>query len=335
MVTRSPREDIFDERFILMVFCRGTSGCQTSLPVGCVSRISDTIYFPPFPFSDRHRTRFFRTSPTLHQKLLLPITTKMLRRTFMSTSSAAVALALITSTGAFAPPASTFTKPESPSTSFLSAFLPDLLTADATEEVLTAADYARREFWFYFFAGSGAGGIGIAQLPKIFQQADEARAKIGEGSSRGGASLDAGPLVGIYYDTEISKEDVADAIDKAPTAEFISSRSTSANYMASKGYIEQGDFLKEMEAKGCNPLASYILFNAISSGKGGVVSPVVYDDTLAAYREGSTSAGDVASAFSSDLNKFLAVKVAAFFGLVICLLVDLGFIASAGVTAWL
>ena len=249
-------------------------------------------------------------------------------------SSAAVAL--ISSTGAFAPPASTFTKRDkSPSTSLSVAFLPDLLTADATEEVLTAADYARREFWFYFFAGSGAGGIGIAQLPKIFQQAGEARAKIGEGNTRGGASLDAGPLVGIYYDTEISKADVADAIEKAPTAEFISSRSTSANFMASKGYIEQRDFLKEMEAKGCNPLASYILFNAISSGKGGVVSPVVYDDTLAAYREGSGSAGDVASAFVGDLNKFLFVKVAAFFGLVICLLVDLGFIASAGVEAFL
>ena len=62
----------------------------------------------------------------------------------------------------------------------------------------------------------------------------------GTGSTRGGAALDAGPLVGIYYDNEISSEDVADAIQKAPTAEFISGRSESLNYMASKGVSKIG-----------------------------------------------------------------------------------------------
>ena len=47
--------------------------------------------------------------------------------------------------------------------------------------------------------------------------------------------------------------------------------------MASKGYIEVRDFIKEMGEKNCNPLASYVVFDAISSGKGGVVSPIVYD----------------------------------------------------------
>jgi len=156
----------------------------------------------------------------------------------------------------------------------------------------------------------------------------------GTGSTRGGAALDAGPLVGIYYDNEISSEDVADAIQKAPTAEFISGRSESLNYMASKGYIVQGDFIKEMDAKKCNPLASYAIYDAISSGKGGVVSPKDYEDKLSAYREGS-SAGDVASLFLGDLNKFLAVKVIAFFGLVTCLLVDFGLIAKTGIEGFL
>lgn len=163
----------------------------------------------------------------------------------------------------------------------------------------------------------------------MFREADIARAAAGTGPTRGGAELNAGPLVGIYYDSEISEDDLADAIQKAPTAEFISSRSESLNYMASKGYIEVRDFIKEMEAKKCNPLASYVVFDAISAGKGGVVSPVVYEDKLAAYREEGASAGGLASSFAGDLNNFLAVKVGAFIALVFCLLVDVGFVSRA------
>jgi hypothetical protein len=88
-----------------------------------------------------------------------------------------------------------------------------------------------------------------------------------------------------------------------------------------------------MEAKNCNPLASYVLYDAISSGKGDVVSPVVYDDKLASYRQGA--AGGIADLFIGDLNRFLAVKVGAFLGLVFCLLVDFGFIAKAGIEGFL
>jgi hypothetical protein len=147
--------------------------------------------------------------------------------------------------------------------------------------------------------------------------------------------LDAGPLLRVYYNNEISAKDVGNAIAKAPSSEYISSRSQSKNYMASKGYIERRDFIKEMEEKGCNPLANYVLYDAISAGKGDVVSPVVYDDKLAAYREGSLSDGSVAGSFVGDLNGFLAVKVGAFLGLVFCLLVDFGFIANAGIEGFL
>ena len=61
-----------------------------------------------------------------------------------------------------------------------------------------------------------------------------ARDAAGTGPTRGGAALNAGPLVGLYYDNEISQEDITDAMQKAPTAEFISSRSESVNYFASK-----------------------------------------------------------------------------------------------------
>lgn len=44
-----------------------------------------------------------------------------------------------------------------------------LLLSD--EALSPAVEAARQKFWFYFFAGSGAGGIGIAQLPAIFRDA--------------------------------------------------------------------------------------------------------------------------------------------------------------------
>lgn len=248
--------------------------------------------------------------------------------------AAVVALALLSSsTNAFVSP-STSAK-ASRSTSSLPAlpeFLDGFLASDETLSPVVEA--ARQKFWFYFFAGSGAGGIGIAQLPNMFNEAAVSRATAGTGPTKGGAALNAGPLVGLYYDTEISESDVADAIQKAPTAEFISSRSESLNYMASKGYIEVRDFIKEMSAKKCNPLASYVLFDSISSGKGGVVSPVVYEEKLAAYRE-EAPAGGLASSFAGDLNNFLAVKVGAFFGMIFCLLVDVGFIANAGIAGFL
>ena len=187
---------------------------------------------------------------------------------------------------------------------------------------------ARQKFWFYFFAGSGAGGIGISQLPAIFRDASSARAVAGTGPTLGGEALNAGPLLGVYYDNEISAKDVSQAIQKAPTSEFISKRSQSINYMASKGYIDRRDFIREMEGKGCNPLASYAVYDAISAGKGDLVNPEVFDEKLAVYRAGS-AAGEVAGTFAGDLNGFLAVKVGAFLGLLFCLFIDVGFIANA------
>ena len=206
---------------------------------------------------------------------------------------------------------------------------------------------ARGKFWFYFLAGSGAGGIGLAQVPAVFRDASSARAASaakrtprGGGGAGGGGSattLDAGPFVRLYYDSEIYAEDLVDAIRRAPTSQYISGRSTSKNFMATRGYIERGDFAKEMDTKDCDPLASYVLFDAISAGKGGVVSPVVYDEKLEAYREGTVAGWGkaVASSFAVDMNVFLAVKLGAFVGLVFCLFVDFGLVAKNGITGFL
>ena len=242
-----------------------------------------------------------------------------------------VVLLLAATTCSFAPSRSTSPTKTKSSSSAIYFELPTHLLSDLSPEV----EGARAKFWFYFFAGSGAGGIGLAQLPSMFNEAAAARETASIGSpTKGGEALNAGPLVSLYYDNDISVADVSDAISKAPTADFISSNSQSVNFMASKGYIDKNDFIREMSNKGCNALASYSVFDAISSGKGGIVSPVVYDQRLENYRQGSGE-GEVASSFVTDLNGFLAVKVGAFVGLVFCLLVDFGLVAKAGIEGFL
>mmetsp|Transcript_17512 Transcript_17512/g.35648 ORF Transcript_17512/g.35648 Transcript_17512/m.35648 type:complete len:272 (+) Transcript_17512:73-888(+) len=207
-----------------------------------------------------------------------------------------------------------------------------LLNDEAISTISPAVEAARQKFWFYFFAGSGAGGIGISQLPAIFRDASSARSSAGTGHSLGGEALNAGPLLSLYYDNIISVKDVIQAIEKAPNAEFITKRSQSVNYLASKGYIDRRDFIREMvEGKKCNPLASCAVYDAISAGKGDLVSPDVYDEKLAVYR----GEGGVGTKFVGDLNGFLAVKVGAFLALVFCLIIDFGFIAKAGIEGFL
>lgn len=189
------------------------------------------------------------------------------------------------------------------------------------DTALTAAEAAA--------AAARGSGIGAAQLPNVFRDANEARATIGTGASKGGPEL-TGPLLRCYYGSGgISEADLADVIEKAPSAEFISKRSTSDSYLANRGYIFKGDFVEQLAAKKCNPFATCVVFDAICGGKGVGVSPVVYEDRLASYREGSSSKGDVARTFAGDLNGFVTVKAAGFLGLAFCLLVDVGFVAKA------
>jgi len=258
---------------------------------------------------------------------VLTRTTMPSNRPFLYTLAA---LLLAANTCAFAPSKSSPSLTKSSTAIYYD--LNDLPTHLLSGELVEGS---QAKFYGYFAAGSGAGGIGLAQLPSMFNEAAAARESASAGSpTKGGPALNAGPLVSLYYDNEISLADVSDAISKAPTADFISSNSQSVNFMASKGYIDKNDFIREMNKKGCNALATYSVFDAISSGKGGIVSPVVYDERIEKYRQES-GAGEVASSFVTDLNGFLAVKVGAFIGLVVCLLVDFGLVAKAGIEGFL
>jgi len=71
---------------------------------------------------------------------------------------AALLVLLSSSSNAFAPSTKASSSKVSISSTSLSAFpVPDFLQSDET--LSPAIEAARTKFWFYFFAGSGAGGV--------------------------------------------------------------------------------------------------------------------------------------------------------------------------------
>ena len=186
---------------------------------------------------------------------------------------------------------------------------------------------ARGEFYFFFFAGSGAGGIGLAQIPRIYGELKGIRDLAGEGPSEGGEPVNAG-LSSIFYPT-MYRKDVEKVIAKVPSTATISAQGTSTSYLASKGYIDQSDFVASL--KQCNPLASYALFEALSGGSGSVVSPDVLEENLAKYR----SASDPVAAFVSDLQSASLTKLGAYGGLGFLLFIVFALIIESGISAFL
>ena len=139
------------------------------------------------------------------------------------------------------------------------------------------------QFYFLFFAGSGAGGIGLLQIPRIAKEltlirelaAQEKRlteakaAKTTKTTNKpNSGSLSTGnPLVRLLYPSALSVKNIQQVIAKVPKADIINQKGSSTSYFASRGYIVQDDFLQSL--KGCNsPYAAYALFQAITEGKG-------------------------------------------------------------------
>ena len=186
---------------------------------------------------------------------------------------------------------------------------------------------AKGEFYFFFFAGSGAGGIGLAQIPRIYGELKGIRDLAGEGPSEGGEVVNAG-ISAIFYPT-MYRKDVEKVIAKVPPTAAISAQGTSTSYLASKGYIDQMDFVASL--KQCNPLASYALFEALSGGSGSVVSPDVLEENLAKYR----LASDPVAAFASDLQSASLTKLGAYGGLGFLLFIVFALIIESGISAFL
>ena len=101
---------------------------------------------------------------------------------------------------------------------------------------------ARGEFVFFFFGGSGAIGIGGAQIPKILAGYDELKALKG-GPSKGGDTVSTVTTFG--YPEDLKKDDLLAIINKTPPVETLQKLGAgSKSYMASLGYVERDTFLK-------------------------------------------------------------------------------------------
>ena len=256
------------------------------------------------------------------------------------TTLRSAATALFLAVALIAPQTLAFTAPQINariSSSSLNVIPPELhdasILADSSSQMLSRLtqemdkETARGEFYFFFFAGSGAGGIGLAQIPRIYGELKGIRDLAGEGPSEDGEPVNAG-LSSIFYPT-MYRKDVEKVIAKVPSTATISAQGTSTSYLASKGYIDQLDFIASL--KQCNPLASYALFEALSGGSGSVVSPDVLEENLAKYR----SASDPVAAFVSDLQSASLTKLGAYGGLFFLLFIVFALIIESGISAFL
>jgi len=151
---------------------------------------------------------------------------------------------------------------------------------DAAATADAIAETARGEFFFFFFAGSGAGGIGVLQLPKFLKYITDNRSLDGVGPTNGGETIDTG-IASLVYPT-LYQSDVAAILEKLPAAETIVARGNSNGYLASKGYVVRDDYYSALE--GCNPLSKSATFDALTRGKGDVLSPIEFGESLAKYR---------------------------------------------------
>lgn len=125
----------------------------------------------------------------------------------------------------FVPPTST-SRNIFKSTSNLRAIHPEISNAlSSSSHYLSSllvkqidADNAKAQFFFLFGAGSGAGGIGLAQLPKITKELSFIKILSEAGPSEGGETINTNPVVSLLYPKKLSVKDVQKAIAKIPSA---------------------------------------------------------------------------------------------------------------------
>ena len=79
----------------------------------------------------------------------------------------------------------------------------------------TAPDQAKAEFFFFFFGGSGALGIGGAQVPKLFKEWKRIQVLAG-GTTLGGEDLSINPIATLQYPEALREADIMQIIADMP-----------------------------------------------------------------------------------------------------------------------
>jgi hypothetical protein len=124
-------------------------------------------------------------------------------------------------------------------------------------------DQAFKEFVFFFFGGSGALGIGAAQVPKLLAENDKRKALAG-GPTKGGEALDLNPVAASAYPEPLRVADVKEIMTNLPSVEKILNAGPKSSYMATMGYLER-DGLNAC-LPNANPVVLCAVFDCISGG---------------------------------------------------------------------
>lgn len=184
---------------------------------------------------------------------------------------------------------------------------------------------AQGEFYFFFFGGSGALGIGFAQVPKVLKEYSDLKERLNS-PTLGGEDYKSNPISTFGLPAPLKVKDIEYIIANLPTVDQISKKGKKETYMAKVGYLERQAF--DDCFPNANRLALYAAFEGLSAGAGSFMAPNEYLERSTAWKK------DGIAGFEADLFKSSAKKLSAYsvFAFLIFLVLDL--IVESGVNAF-
>lgn len=186
---------------------------------------------------------------------------------------------------------------------------------------------AKGEFFFFFFGGSGALGIGLAQLPKLIGEWNRIQ-DLKDGPTLGGEEMSLSPIATIGYPESVKTSDIQKIIDEMPPVQTIVDNGPKRNYFATLGYIEREGFVNSFDDK-TNPVALQAAFDALGKGGGEMANPTDFQTIFDGWKESGLD-GFKSDLLSAQLRKYSAYFV---FFFLIALVLDL--VVESGTNAFL
>lgn len=186
---------------------------------------------------------------------------------------------------------------------------------------------AKGEFFFFFFGGSGALGIGGAQIPKLLEEYNNVQKLGGSDITQGGPDLEASGLATIGYPEKLKQADIQQIIDEMPDMQVVLDAGPKRNFLAKQGYLEREGLAAALPQ--CNPLALYAVFDAMSKGGGDMANPAEAAEAYKNWKDNGLQA------FASDLTSANGRKYAAFGVFFFLIFIVLELIVESGINAFL